>query len=131
MIAALEACQPRSSDDRVWFENELLAALPAVRLLGHRDNVLWNTVCATMPESPDCRRRWVVVLDRLGFAVSTGSACASGKEKPSHVMLAMGQSESEASRALRFSSGWETTRDDWAQLLAGIVSAARELGAAK
>ncbi len=131
MVAALESCQPRTADDRVWFENELLSALPAVRLLGSRDNVLWNTVCAIMPESPDCRRRWVVVLDRLGFAVSTGSACASGKEKPSHVMLAMGLSEGEAGRALRFSGGWETTRDDWARLLAGIVSAARELGAAK
>ena len=128
MLAALDGCQPRTAEDRLWFESELLAALPAVRLLGSRDAVLWNTVCAIMPESPDCRRRWVVVLDRLGLAVSTGSACASGKEKPSHVLLAMGLSAGEAGRALRFSSGFSTTRADWAQLLAAIQAAARELG---
>jgi cysteine desulfurase len=128
MIAALENCAPRVGDDRIWFENELLRALPGTQLLGRRDAVLWNTVCAVMPEHADCRRRWVVVLDRLGFAVSTGSACSSGKEKPSHVLLAMGFTTAEAGRALRFSGGWETTREDWARLLGGICAAARELG---
>lgn len=128
MIAALEDCAPRNSDDRVWFENALLSAMPGVQLLGRRDDVLWNTVAAVMPESPDCRRRWVVVMDRLGFAISTGSACASGKEKPSHVLLAMGYSAAEAGRALRFSGGFGTTRDDWSRLLDGLLAAARELG---
>ncbi len=127
MIAALEDCEQRKTDDRVWFENALLAALPGTRLLGNRDEVLWNTVAAVMPEHADCRRRWVVVLDRLGFAVSTGSACSSGMEKPSHVLLAMGLSSAAAGRALRFSGGWDTTRSDWARLLDGIVAAAREL----
>ena len=82
-----------------------------------------------LPETPDCRRRWVVVMDRLGFAVSTGSACASGKEKPSHVLTAMGVPPGDAARALRFSAGWGTTRDDWRALLGGVKTAAREMGA--
>jgi len=127
MIAALDAFKPPASEDRLWFESELLRILPGVRLLGPRDAVLWNTVAAIMPEHADCRRRWIVVLDRLGFAVSTGSACSSGKEKPSHVLLAMGIEPGAAGRVLRFSSGWETTRDDWARLLDGILVAAREL----
>ena len=127
MVAALEACSPRDNADRLWFEGELASALPGVHFLGQRGDVLWNTVAAVMPESPDCRRRWVVVLDRLGFAVSTGSACASGKEKPSHVLLAMGLTPGEAGRVLRFSAGWDTTREHWAALLGGIVAAAREL----
>jgi cysteine desulfurase len=129
MAAALETCEARGSADRVWFENELQRKLPGVRLLGPRDAVLWNTVAAIMPEHADCRRRWVVVLDRLGFAVSTGSACSSGKEKPSHVLLAMGIEPGAAGRVLRFSSGWQTTRKDWALLLDGILSAASELAA--
>jgi cysteine desulfurase len=70
-----------------------------------------------MPEAEDCRQRWVVKLDKLGFAVSTGSACSSGKEAPSHVLSAMGFPASDAGRVLRFSAGWETTREDWTRLL--------------
>ena len=76
-----------------------------------------------MPEA-DCQQRWVVRLDREGFAVSTGSACASGREKPSHVLRAMGYSDAEAARMLRFSSGRGTTREDWQQLLAAVIKIA-------
>ena len=72
---------------------------------------------------------WVGGMEKLGFAVSTGSACASGKEKPSHILITMGVPPSDAGRALRFSAGWETTREDWAKLLDGVKAAAREMGA--
>ena len=68
-----------------------------------------------MPPS-DCPPRWVVKLDKAGCAVSTGSACSSGREEPSHVLAAMGYDPSEASRVLRFSSGWETAEADWQAL---------------
>ena len=64
----------------------------------------------------DCRVRWVVKLDKAGFAVSTGSACSSGKEEPSHVLAAMGYPASAAARVLRFSSGPETTAQEWTGL---------------
>jgi cysteine desulfurase len=83
-----------------------------------------------MPEIPDCRQRWVVKLDRIGFAVSTGSACSSGKEQPSHVLRAMGLAPETASRALRFSSGWETRPADWSELLDGVQRAFKALSAA-
>jgi cysteine desulfurase len=94
------------------FEKELLEVLPEAEVVGRNAPRLWNTVMALAPEA-DCRQRWVVKLDKLGFAVSTGSACASGKEEPSHVLRAMGYQLAEAGRALRFSSGWETTAQDW------------------
>jgi cysteine desulfurase len=115
---------------RAHFEEGLAAAIPGARVLGAGVERLWNTVSVIMPETPDCRRRWVVVMDRLGFAVSTGSACASGKEKPSHVLTAMDVPPADAGRALRFSAGWETSRADWMSLLDGVKAAAREMGAA-
>jgi cysteine desulfurase len=135
MLAALEEREAAIRDGalheriewRTEFENGLTGALPGVRVLGAGVERLWNTVSVILPETPDCRRRWVVVMDRLGFAVSTGSACASGKEKPSHVLTAMGVTPEDAGRALRFSAGWGTTRDDWRALLEGVRSAAREM----
>jgi cysteine desulfurase len=65
----------------------------------------------------------VVKLDKLGYAVSTGSACASGREEPSHVLAAMGYAPAETARVLRFSGGWQTTEADWDLLLQGLVKA--------
>src|SRR5207244_3917532 len=105
------------------------AALPAVRVNGAGLERLWNTVNVIMPDA-DCRQRWVVKLDKAGFAVSTGSACASGSEQPSHVLTAMDLSPNEAGRALRFSGGWLTQPADWSELLQAIVSIQHEFDAA-
>lgn len=107
------------------FEKRLFANPPGMELVGGAVERLWNTVSAVMPEVPDCRQRWVVKLDRLGFAVSTGSACASGKEQTSHVLAAM--EKEGASRVLRFSGGWESSAADWSALAQGIEQALKEL----
>ncbi len=109
------------------FIADLKTALPGVEIVGEGAPRLWNTVAALMPAAADCRRRWVVKLDKLGFAVSTGSACASGKEQPSHVLAAMGYRTDESDRMLRFSAGWDTTEEDWRALLDAIRQAATEL----
>ncbi len=101
------------------FAEGMLNALPGSDVVGLGQPRLWNTVSALMPEA-DCQSRWVVKLDKLGYAVSTGSACSSGKEEPSHVIAAMGYSPNEAGRVLRFSSGWETTEQNWNALLEAL-----------
>jgi len=128
MMAALDAREALLSADehekhvewRKAFERRMLSELPGSEVVGAGQERLWNTVSALMPEA-DSQQRWVVKLDKLGFAVSTGSACSSGKEQPSHVIAAMGYSTREAGRVLRFSSGWETTEEEWSALLEGLT----------
>lgn len=130
MVAALEACKELRRSNQVamsWreeFEHELVESLPGSVIVGQPTERLWNTVSGLMPVS-DCQQRWVVKLDRQGVAVSTGSACASGKEAPSHVLTAMGYEPAEAGRVLRFSSGWNTSREDWAVLLDALQAVQR------
>ena len=54
----------------------------------------------------------VMALDLEGVEVSAGSACSSGKVKPSGVLAAMGYGDLAAG-ALRASGGWNTTQQDW------------------
>lgn len=132
MLAAFEAREQamragaQVSNLRDHFEKQLTESLPGSAIVAAKSPRVWNTTLALLPEV-DCRTRWVVKLDKLGVAVSTGSACASGKEEPSPVLTAMGYSPAEAARALRFSAGWETTAADWRELLAALVQAHREM----
>ncbi|HEX4645709.1 MAG TPA: cysteine desulfurase family protein [Verrucomicrobiae bacterium] len=135
MLAALEAREsalakgeePHRAAWRKKFEETLQQKLPGVEIVGRSSDRLWNTVSALMPDTGG-QQRWVVKLDKIGFAVSTGSACASGQEKPSHVLAAMGYGPSETGRVLRFSSGWETTMADWTALAGGLASVYLEMG---
>ncbi|HWX07694.1 MAG TPA: cysteine desulfurase family protein, partial [Bradyrhizobium sp.] len=54
----------------------------------------------------------VIGLDLAGIAVSSGSACSSGKVQPSHVLQAMGAGSALARGAVRLSLGWSTSEDD-------------------
>jgi cysteine desulfurase len=54
----------------------------------------------------------VIGFDLEGVAVSSGSACSSGKVQPSHVLSAMGYDATVAQGAVRLSLGWSTGPDD-------------------
>lgn len=110
---------------KAHFEERIESTLGA-RVLNKESDRLWNTVSAIMPET-GCPGRWVVKLDKKGFAVSTGSACSSGKEAASHVLTAMGVSENEASRVIRISSSWNTKNEEWDALYDALAEVKNEL----
>ncbi|MFN3335220.1 MAG: aminotransferase class V-fold PLP-dependent enzyme, partial [Caldilinea sp.] len=62
----------------------------------------------------------LIALDLAGIAASSGSACASGANRPSHVLTAIGVSGEETMSALRFSLGRSTTVDDIDYVLATL-----------
>jgi len=59
-------------------------------------------------------------LDRKAIAVSSGSACTSGKTEPSHVLKAMNVADTLASSSVRVSFGKDNTMSDVAVLLTAL-----------
>ena len=67
----------------------------------------------------------LIRFDLAGFAVSAGSACASGSMKPSHVLAAIGWSEAASREVVRVSFGRTTTRADVEAFIAAWRDVAR------
>lgn len=83
-----------------------------LRVLVFSDDVerLPNTTLFTVP---GLRAETAVIgFDLAGIAVSSGSACSSGKVQPSHVLEAMGFGPQLAQGAVRLSLGWSTSDKD-------------------
>ena len=75
----------------------------------------------------------IMLLDQAGFDASTGSACAAGVNRVSHVVMAIGVESVAARGTLRFTLGRTTSEKDVAALeavLPKIVEQARAAGMA-
>ncbi|HBB25253.1 MAG TPA: cysteine desulfurase NifS, partial [Bacteroidetes bacterium] len=66
-------------------------------------------------------------MDIAGIAVSNGSACVSGSQQPSHVLLAMGLTASESRAAVRFSVSKYTTQQEIYQACTILSDIVRKL----
>lgn len=110
----------RLAELRDDIEARLRAAAPGVALHGAGAPRVANTSCVSMPGVP--AEIQLMALDLAGVAASAGSACSSGKVRPSHVLAAMGVPDALASAALRVSLGRETTRAE-ADLFVGAWTA--------
>jgi cysteine desulfurase len=77
-----------------------------------------NTTCFAAPGLK--AETLLMNLDLANIAVSSGSACSSGKVGRSHVLDAMGIDPAISSGAIRVSMGWNTTQDDVTQFLSTL-----------
>jgi cysteine desulfurase len=114
--AAVKAAVASRDSDAIRIEalrNRLEAGLRQTRgLLVFSENEprLPNT---TLFSAPGLKAETAVIgFDLEGIAVSSGSACSSGKVQPSHVLAAMGYGPELARGAVRLSLGWSTTEAD-------------------
>ncbi len=104
-------------DERVSYERRLrdriiagATAIPDVRLNGHPSKRLSNNVHLTV-EGVEAEGL-VLVLDAMGFAIGSGSACASGGHKASPVLLAIGRNQREAFSSVRITVGKDNTAEE-------------------
>jgi cysteine desulfurase len=111
----------RQQDLRDRLEEGLLAALPAVEVLGRAVPRLPNTSClrfGTLQAELVLSR-----LDRAGILASSGAACSAGGTRPSHVLLAMGLGAEQALGGVRFSLGRGTSAQDIERAVQGTSAA--------
>ena len=88
----------------------IMAAIPDIRLNGHRTQRLPNNVNISFRYVEG--EALLLRLDLAGIAGSSGSACTSGSLDPSHVLLAIGLPHEIAHGSLRLSLGTETTDEE-------------------
>ena len=69
----------------------------------------------------------VLALDRAGYAVAAGSACAAGDAEPSHVLVAQGLSAQDTRSVVRISLGIETDAADVDGFTAAFASCVEQL----
>ncbi|WP_257168442.1 cysteine desulfurase family protein [Bradyrhizobium sp. SRS-191] len=105
-LAGLEADLPRVTALRDALETGLRQT-PGVLVFSSDAPRLPNTTLFTAPGLK--AETAVIGFDLEGIAVSSGSACSSGKVQASHVLEAMGASSAAAQGAVRLSLGWSTT----------------------
>ncbi|WP_332676996.1 cysteine desulfurase family protein [Brevundimonas sp.] len=99
---------------------EAVVKAAGATIIGEGAERLPNTLFMAVSdwESP----QQLITLDLMGLMVSAGSACSSGKTKPSRAILATGMID-KATGGIRISGGWGTTEDDWKRFAAAWVEA--------
>lgn len=112
------------AEHRDRMEEKLKAAAPSLKVYGEQAGRAAGVSCFGVEDLPS--ETQIMGLDLAGFAVSAGSACSSGKVKPSRVLTAMGLADTAARSAIRASFGWASVWQDFDALAeAWIRMAAR------
>lgn len=115
----------RLSALRDHFISELTTHIPGSKLNGHKQLRLANNISITIPGIP--AREMVLHLDTHSIAISSGSACSTGKQTPSHVLKALGLSDEKALSTLRITMGHDTTKEDLSRTLDVIINITKQL----
>ncbi len=124
--AALDPAEaPRMAALRDRMEAGIKAIAPQAVIFGEGAPRLLNTTLFAIPGLK--AETAVISFDLNGVAVSSGSACSSGKVQPSHVLAAMGVEPALAQGAVRVSLGPSTTEADIEKLLDALTKVSSTL----
>ncbi len=95
---------------RDYLEQEMKLIAPDLRIFGDIAERIGNTSCFSIPGIK--AETAVIAFDLEGVAISSGSACSSGKVAESHVLKAMNVPVNLVQAALRVSLGWANKQED-------------------
>lgn len=130
MVAAMDAAVADRSrftsvvgGERDAFERCLTAMLPDAGVNGSSAPRLPHFSHVRFPGRS--AETLLILMDQAGIYAAAGSACQSGAVESSHVLAAMGMSDTEASECVRFTFGWDTAPGD-GQAAARAVAAIME-----
>ena len=108
--ANLEENNKKLKNIRKYFLKEVSDKIHNISLNGHPTQRLLNNVNISFEGVEG--EALLMMLDRSGVYVSTGSACASGSLEPSHVLVAMGLDNEIAQSSIRFTFSPNTTTEE-------------------
>ncbi len=124
-VAASLADAARMAGLRDRLEASIKAATPEVVIFGENAPRLPNTTLFAVPGTK--AETAIIAFDLNGIAVSSGSACSSGKVQASAVLAAMGVEPALAQGAVRVSLGWSTAEREIENLLSALTKVSSSL----
>jgi cysteine desulfurase len=118
-------CQSKLTTLRNYMIKKVIDQIPYSRLNGAHDNRNPNNAHFTFfgVNGEDL----IIKLDENGIAASTGSACSVKRQKPSHVLKAMGFTYEEITGSLRFTLGIQNTKSEIDQTVSILSEIVKEL----
>lgn len=121
----MPAYQKYASALRDYFVDRVLSEIPHSRLNGSQTSRLAANAHFTFfgVNGEDL----IIKLDESGIAASTGSACSVKKQKPSHVLKAMGFSYEEITGSLRISLSMQNTKEEMDRTVTVLAEVIKEL----
>ena len=123
----MEEDEKRIATQRDQLQQRLLENIPDLVINGDTDSRLAGNLHISLPEIPNSA---VIARIHDKLAISTGAACSSGVETPSHVLRAMNLPEELIEGALRIGIGKFTTEeevDQAAMILSEAISQIKPL----
>lgn len=96
---------------RDYCKSKLEDNFPGIKINGN-GSTFYNVLNILLPFSPEKAAMILFNLDMKGIAVSRGSACQSGSQKPSHVLAEFLNEEDIKKPSLRVSFGHENTKEE-------------------
>ncbi|ABN58352.1 MULTISPECIES: cysteine desulfurase NifS [Methanoculleus] len=127
-VAGMPRNAPRLAAMRDRLIRGILDAIPDTRLNGHPTERLANNVNVAFRYVEG--ESILLMLDALGVAASTGSACTSASLEPSHVLTSCGLAPEHAHGSLRLTLGYANTEEDVdyvLEVLPGIIERLRAI----